>query len=98
MEDSLRATTEVADAVVTGVSDEGLGEVVGAAIVWKEGATRDMTVLADDLKSRLSAYKVPRVWISLEELPLIGPGKVDRREVHLLLTAERSHQRPVEFS
>ena len=31
------------------------------------------------LRDRLAAYKVPRRYVWIPELPLTGPGKVDRR-------------------
>ena len=69
-----------------------LGEVVGAALIWKKGADTDTAAVAADLRRRVSGYKIPRVWVSLEELPLIGPGKADRRKIRSLLATEKSGQ------
>jgi long-chain acyl-CoA synthetase len=71
----------VAEAVVIGIPDEMRGEVVGAVISLKNGAT----VTEQDIKrlclERLTSYKVPKQIIFLESLPHNVTGKIDREGI-----------------
>jgi acyl-CoA synthetase (AMP-forming)/AMP-acid ligase II len=78
VEDVLRRSDLVQDAVVVGVPDERLGERPVAAVVW--AAAPDHDALARFAREKLAAYKVPRQWCDLETVPLTDRGKVDRRE------------------
>ena len=81
VEDALRASPLVRDAVVVPVPDDRLGEVPIAGIVWSDPADPGATFarLAGECRQRLEAYKVPRQWFALERLPLTPNGKLDRR-------------------
>jgi acyl-CoA synthetase (AMP-forming)/AMP-acid ligase II len=77
VEDALKHSPLVADAVVVGLPDDRLGERPVAGIVWagepNEGA------LLEELRSSLAAYKVPRQLFSMEAVPLTPREKIDRR-------------------
>jgi long-chain acyl-CoA synthetase len=82
VEDALRQSSLVEDAVVVPVPDDRLGEVPIAGIVWSPGsAGRDASTaaLAAECRSRLAPYKVPRQWFTLDAVPLTANGKLDRR-------------------
>jgi acyl-CoA synthetase (AMP-forming)/AMP-acid ligase II len=87
IEDALRASPLVSDAVVVSVADDRLGEVPVAGIVWRETTCRSsafersIAQLATELREQLAPYKVPRHWLTLTAVPLNGNGKVDRKEV-----------------
>ena len=65
--------------------DERLGEVPVAGIVWantvKEAErAQAWEAIALEVRQKLEAYKVPRRWFALPELPRNQMGKVDRNE------------------
>lgn len=76
VEDALKHSPLVADAVVVGLPDDRLGERPVAGIVWagepNEGA------LLEELRRSLAAYKVPRQLFSMEAVPLTPREKIDR--------------------
>ncbi len=76
VEDALRRSPAVADAVVVGIPDERLGECPVAGVVWV-GEPDEAAVLAE-LRRSLAAYKVPRWTFPLEQVPLTVRDKVDR--------------------
>jgi len=79
----------VREAAVVGVDDGGAyGQTVAAAVVLRGGdaaaaASGDAlrNWLADE---RLAAYKVPRLWRFVDELPRNAMGKVSKRDVAAL--------------
>jgi acyl-CoA synthetase (AMP-forming)/AMP-acid ligase II len=77
VEDALRRSPLVLDAVVVGVPDERLGERPVAGVVWA-GDPEPETV-ASGLRDELAAYKVPRAFFLLDAVPLTPRDKVDRR-------------------
>ena len=90
VEDAVRRSDLVRDAVVVGVPDDRLGERPVAGVLWTDRPDHDS--LAQFVRSKLAAYKVPRQWCDLDEIPLTDRGKVDRREalslIQSLLEAE----------
>ena len=84
VEDALRASPLVVDAVVVGFPDERLGEIPAAGIVWSRtgAAERDDAAALADVVARarelLAPYKVPRRWFILDSVPLTPVGKPDR--------------------
>ncbi len=80
VEDALRRSPLVQDAVVVALPDDRLGEVPVAGIVWSGHAPGEASAhLADELRTHLEPYKIPRRWFTLDELPLTPNGKLDRR-------------------
>jgi long-chain acyl-CoA synthetase len=78
----LRQHPGVRDVAVVGVMhpDTGSEEVV-AAVVLDPGAHPSPEALHDHARESLTAYKVPRRYVVLDELPVNAMGKVLRREV-----------------
>jgi acyl-CoA synthetase (AMP-forming)/AMP-acid ligase II len=88
VENAVRSHPDVFDVCVVGRPDHDLGERVQAFVV----ARRELTVA--DLRAHLTElglakYKWPEFVELLDELPLAGPGKVDRRALR-----ERAAQKP----
>jgi long-chain acyl-CoA synthetase len=83
VEEVLYTHPDIAEAAVVGVPDEHFGEEVGAAIVLRPEAVVEPEALRRWAKERLSAYKVPRLFASCEELPKGATGKVLKREIDL---------------
>jgi long-chain acyl-CoA synthetase len=79
VEAALYAHPAVAEASVFGLPDERLGEIVGAVVYAKPGAELEGDALHDFVKRDLAAFKVPaRLWMSHEQLPKLGSGKIDK--------------------
>jgi acyl-CoA synthetase (AMP-forming)/AMP-acid ligase II len=75
-----------AEAHVVGIPDTERGELVAAVIV-QPGL--DEAALRERLKQELSAYKIPRRFITLSrpEVPRLSSGKVDTRQLRKLFDA-----------
>jgi fatty-acyl-CoA synthase len=84
LESMLRSNPHVIDACVVGRADAELGEVPVAFVVGdltREELHRFLT------ERGLARYKWPDAVHRLDELPLSGPGKVDRRALRDLAAA-----------
>ncbi|MFT2817585.1 long-chain-fatty-acid--CoA ligase [Leifsonia sp. A12D58] len=81
VEEALLAHPDIKDAAVVGLPAAGGGENVTAAVVLRPGAILDVDALRDYCRSRLSAYKVPKQIIEVQDLPRSLIGKVLRRQV-----------------
>jgi long-chain acyl-CoA synthetase len=87
VEAALLSHPDVADAAVVGLPSPKGGEDVVAAVVPAAGTTLDVEAVRAHCRTRLSAYKVPRKIVQVDELPRSLVGKVLRREVRASLTA-----------
>jgi long-chain acyl-CoA synthetase len=81
VEEVLYTRPEVLECAVVGLSDPEWGERVTAFIVPRQDRQIDPDSLKDYLKARLAAFKVPKEYIVVEELPKSGAGKVLKREI-----------------
>jgi acyl-CoA synthetase (AMP-forming)/AMP-acid ligase II len=79
IEEVLRRAEGVDDAVVVALPDDRLGERPVAGV--KGPAASDPEALEQHARQHLAAYKVPRAFFVLDEVPLTDRGKVDRRAV-----------------
>ncbi len=70
---------KVSEAVSIGVPDEYRGETVKAFIVLKPGETATEQEIIDFCRSRLTAYKVPKLVEFRESLPKSAVGKILRK-------------------
>jgi long-chain acyl-CoA synthetase len=75
---------DVALAAVGSVFDEAKGELAKAYIVPRHGAQLDLAALEQHCRVRLAAYKVPRAYQIVEDLPKTSTGKILRRMLHTL--------------
>ncbi|MEM9255755.1 MAG: class I adenylate-forming enzyme family protein [Pseudomonadota bacterium] len=79
----------VFEAAVFGLPDERLGEIVGAAVVLKEGQTLTESELREFLSDHLAAFKIPaQVFFRTEQLPRIASGKIFKRQLKADYAAE----------
>ncbi|WLH14823.1 AMP-binding protein [Pseudomonas hefeiensis] len=69
----------VAMVAVGSVPDSNKGELAKAYIVKKKGIDLDLDDLEKHCRARLAAYKVPRLYQLVEELPKTSSGKIMRR-------------------
>jgi len=74
------ACPAVAEVAVFGVPDDRLGEVPVAIVHVKSGEQLGDGELRTFLDGKLAKFKIPeRIIISVEPLPRLGTGKIDRR-------------------
>jgi long-chain acyl-CoA synthetase len=81
VEEAVVALDGVLDAAVVGLPDAHSGEKVVAAVVMAPGAPFDPSAMRAALRGGLTAYKVPREIVRVEELPRNMIGKVLRKKV-----------------
>ncbi|BDG44571.1 long-chain-fatty-acid--CoA ligase [Saccharococcus caldoxylosilyticus] len=89
VEEVLYQHPKVQEVVVVGVPDEYRGETVKAFVVLKQGQQCTAEELDQFMRSRLAAYKVPRIYEFRTELPKTAVGKILRRA---LLGEERKKE------
>jgi fatty-acyl-CoA synthase len=78
VESVLRSFPGVVEVAVIGVPDTRYAEVPRAYVMRRPGASIDTDDLSAFCKKALAAFKVPRDFIVVDELPTTGSGKVDR--------------------
>jgi long-chain acyl-CoA synthetase len=81
IEEVLYMHPKVMDAVIIGIPDPYRGETVKAFIVPKPGVALTEKEVLDFCRTRLAAYKMPRVVELREALPKTMVGKVLRRQL-----------------
>lgn len=81
VETELRRHEFLVDVAVVGVPQPRGDEQVIAAVVPEPGHAVDEPVLRAWAKERLAGYKVPRRFVTVEELPRNMMGKISRAEV-----------------
>lgn len=85
IEDVLRLHPEVRDVAVIGIADPDWGQRVVAVLEGRDGAPVDCAALRLWAKDRLAAYKVPRQWLVVDQLPRNAMGKVQKKDVAVLV-------------
>lgn len=79
----LEQHVDVDAACVVGLDDPEWGQIVAAVVVSKQA---DLDQLRAYVRAKLGAPAVPKILKEIDELPLRGPGKVDRTAVQAYLT------------
>jgi malonyl-CoA/methylmalonyl-CoA synthetase len=82
IEEVLRTHPSIKDCAVVGLENEEWGELVAAAIVTNESI--DIPSLNTWMRERMPAYRVPRKYLELKELPRNAMGKVTKNEIKKL--------------
>ncbi len=85
----------IAQYLIAGVPDPRglLGQVVWAFVVPEPTLTRPPQAFLAHARQRLPPHMMPRSVIVVPELPLIGPGKPDRRRtLALYATSPQDNQ------
>jgi long-chain acyl-CoA synthetase len=82
VEAAIYAHPGVHEVAVFGLPDERLGEIVGAAVVLREGTEITAAELREYLAPHLAAFKIPaHIWFRTEQLPRIASGKIFKRQI-----------------
>jgi long-chain acyl-CoA synthetase len=84
IEEAIYLRSEIEDCAVVGVPDNKWGEKVIAYLVPRKGQNVGIAQLADFLKARLAAFKLPKEYFLVPELPKSPQGKILRKEVRKL--------------
>ncbi|MCI0399342.1 MAG: long-chain fatty acid--CoA ligase [Chloroflexi bacterium] len=79
IESVLHSHPAVAGAAVIAVPDDKWGEVGRAVVVLAAGQTATAEELIAFCRGRLAGYKVPRSAVFVDELPMTGAGKIDKK-------------------
>ena len=82
IEEILRTHPSVSDCSVIGVPNEEWGELVAAVLIVKEEI--DTALLDSWLRQKMPAYKTPRQYKVIEELPRNAMGKVTKNDLKKL--------------
>ncbi len=85
IEEVLRTHPAVKDCSVVGIADEEWGELVAAVLVVSE--TVDFQQLSTWLRERMPAYKTPRKFKIVTDLPRNAMGKVTKNDLKPLFQA-----------
>jgi long-chain acyl-CoA synthetase len=89
VEEVLYASQVVQECAVIGLPDKEWGERVTAVLVPKPG----VKIVPDDLKpllkARLSAFKVPKQFFVVDEMPKNPAGKILKRELRKRFVPEK---------
>jgi fatty-acyl-CoA synthase len=89
VEDLLADREDVVEVAVIGVEDEEFGQRLKAYVVCAQGVSPSEADLKAHVKANLAAYKTPREFEFLDELPRNATGKVLKRDLRSR-EAERS--------
>ena len=85
IEEVLRTHPMVEDCSVVGLPDEEWGEIVAAVVILKEDSVSSEE-LNTFMRSKMPAYRVPRKYVFLSELPRNAMGKVTKNDLKVLFT------------
>jgi acyl-CoA synthetase (AMP-forming)/AMP-acid ligase II len=83
VEEALRAHPAVADVAVVGISDDEMGQRVGAAVVAQRPITLDE--LRSHCRDRIAYFKLPERLMIVDQLPYSETGKINRRQLAALI-------------
>ena len=83
----------VHEVAVFGLPDQRLGEIVGAAVVLRDGVELTTEELTAYLADHLAAFKIPaHIWFRGEQLPRIASGKIFKRQLKSDYSAQLEQQ------
>lgn len=80
VEDVITNHPKVSEAVVVPVSDETWGEVGKAVVQGDDSLTLDE--LQEFMTDRIASFKIPKHLTFVTEMPMSGPGKIDRTRLN----------------
>jgi len=81
VEEVLYTRPEIQECAVIGLPDQEWGERVTAFITLRSGEPFDKDKLNAYMKSRLSAFKIPKEYLTVNDFPRSPAGKILKREL-----------------
>jgi fatty-acyl-CoA synthase len=88
VEEAILSHPSVARAAVVGTPDPRWGELVVAFVVPQPGARIDPADLEQHCRHRLTPFKVPRTWRTVDDLPMTASAKVQRAALRRMAAAD----------
>jgi long-chain acyl-CoA synthetase len=88
VEEIIYTVPGVQECAVIGLPDAEWGERVTACVVPRPGKELDCAELEVFLKARLSPFKVPKKYLTLDEMPKSATGKILKRELRKQLSGK----------
>lgn len=85
VEEALLSHPDIVDAAAVGLPSESGGEDIVAAVMLSDGAHLDVDAVREYCRTRLSAYKIPKRIVQVDDMPRSLLGKILRREVRTRL-------------
>jgi long-chain acyl-CoA synthetase len=85
---------KIEEACAIGIPHEYRGETVKAFIVIKPGASLTEEKLDTYCRERLAAYKVPKIYEFIDELPKSAVGKILRKDLRAMELARQETKQP----
>ncbi|QLE57743.1 2-succinylbenzoate--CoA ligase [Nostoc sp. TCL26-01] len=85
VESAIRATQMVADVCVIGIPDQTWGQAL-TAIYIPRNINTSVTAMQTALSGKLSKFKIPKYWISVDNLPRNPQGKINRQQLQKIAT------------
>jgi long-chain acyl-CoA synthetase len=86
VEEALRTHPAIKDVAVAGVSDNEMGQRVGAAVVTSEPVSLDE--LRAHCREQIAYFKLPERLLIVDDIPYSATGKVNRRTLGALIAGE----------
>jgi acyl-CoA synthetase (AMP-forming)/AMP-acid ligase II len=83
VEEALRTHPAVSDVAVAGITDEEMGQRVGAAVMARLPVTLDE--LRSHCRDRIAYFKLPERLVIVDHIPYSDTGKVNRRQLAQLI-------------
>lgn len=84
IEEVLRTHESINDCAVVAIPNDEWGELIVAALVTTDSQAIDFNTLNQWLRERIAAYKIPRKYLIVPELPRNAMGKVTKNDVKQL--------------
>jgi acyl-CoA synthetase (AMP-forming)/AMP-acid ligase II len=84
VEEALRGHPAVSDVAVAGITDQEMGQRVGAAVVARLPVT--LEELRSHCRDRIAYFKLPERLMIVDRIPYSETGKVNRRQLAALIT------------
>jgi acyl-CoA synthetase (AMP-forming)/AMP-acid ligase II/thioesterase domain-containing protein/acyl carrier protein len=92
VEDQLARHPAVSQAAAFAIPDPRLGQDVAAAVALREGAVATGAEIREFVTRHLAHFKVPRVVLVVDRIPVGAVGKIQRRELAEFFQVELANQ------
>ena len=83
VESAIRNTDLVSDVAIIGIPDAKWGQAIVALCVLRQ-PTVELSTIQNKLDGKISRYKYPKYWISLEQLPRNSLGKLNFQQLQAI--------------
>ena len=81
IEEVLYKNEDISECAIVGIPDKTYGEVVGAFILPKAGATLSEKDIKAYLRPRVAGFKFPKIIEIVTELPKTATGKIQKNKI-----------------